>query len=77
MANLEQVENCVRKCFGNRLTSDQLSTPISELDLDSLDFMEFVMTVEDAFDVEIDADVLDFERGIDQFVDLIPAKSET
>ena len=61
----------MKTCFGDRFGASDLATPISKLGVDSLDLVDFVMAVEEEFDVEIEADLIDQDRGLDQFAGIL------
>lgn len=73
MKPMQIIESCVTTCFGDRFGPQDLSTPIAELGVDSLDLVEFVMAVEEEAAVEIEADRIDQARGLDQFAEIIGA----
>lgn len=73
MTPQQTIEECVTTCFGDRFGKADLGRPISELGVDSLDLVEFVMAVEEAFGVEIEADLIDQDKGLDQFADIVAA----
>ena len=55
-------------------SDDQLlSEPISSLDVDSLTMIEFIMKVEDDFDVLLDEQAVNGCRNITELVDLVAA----
>ena len=65
------LEKCVSISFGDRFSGAEMSTPISALDVDSLDLLEFVMAIEEEFGVEIEADLVDLNKGLDQFLGIV------
>ncbi|HEY6630100.1 MAG TPA: phosphopantetheine-binding protein [Rhizobiaceae bacterium] len=57
---------------GNAMTSeDILAAPIGSFDIDSLDTMEFVMAVEDRFDVELDEQAINRCATLTDFTALV------
>ena len=71
MAHQQALEKCLKACFSDRFTAEDMATPLSALDVDSLDLMEFVMAVEEEFDIMIEADRVDLAKGLDQFAALV------
>ncbi|MCG6882699.1 MAG: phosphopantetheine-binding protein [Silicimonas sp.] len=71
MTHQQALEKCLKACFADRFTAADMATPLSALDVDSLDLMEFVMAVEEEFDIAIEADRVDLGKGLDQFAALV------
>ena len=62
-----EVENYVFSYFADKIANGDLSATFKDLDIDSLNLVEFVMNLEEKFDVEINADEIDENGSIGQF----------
>lgn len=65
------VENYVTSYFADKIADRDLSATFKELDIDSLNLVEFVMNLEEKFDVEINADEIDENGSIGQFCTIV------
>ena len=74
MLNSERLERCLRTVMGPPIPGEYL-TPATDifddLGMDSLDRIEFVMTIEEEFGVDIDDEVADTLRTWGQFLKLV------
>lgn len=57
--------------LGESFSEDKFNVPIAELGIDSLDFMEFIMAIEEKFEIEIDGEKIDESMGLNQFFELV------
>lgn len=57
------------------LSAIRLSTPISQLDLDSLSMLEFLMLLEERTGVEVTTDELDPDTTLAQLAEMLKVKS--
>ena len=76
MDHQEAIAKFLTTHFGDRFAATDMAKPISALGVDSLDLLEFVMAVEEEFDVEIEADQVDLDKGLDQFTGIIGQLSQ-
>lgn len=59
---------------GAKMTDDEiLSTAIDDFNLDSLETMEFIMAVEDRFDIELDEEAVNRCKNVSDLVVLVNA----
>ncbi|MDO4661826.1 MAG: phosphopantetheine-binding protein [Tissierellia bacterium] len=47
---------------------------VNELDIDSIDLLDFIMQVEDEFDVEFEEDELDNIKTLNQMIEVLESK---
>ena len=66
-----EVENYVFSYFADEIANGDLSATFKDLDIDSLNLVEFVMNLEEKFDVEINADEIDENGSIGQFCAIV------
>ena len=66
-----EVENYVFSYFADKIANGDLSATFKDLDIDSLNLVEFVMNLEETFDVEINADEIDENGSIGQFCAIV------
>ena len=59
--------------LGESFSEDKFNVPIAELGIDSLDFMEFIMAIEEKFEIEIDGEKIDESMGLSQFFEIVNA----
>lgn len=52
-----------------------MNTKLSELDIDSIDMLDFIMLVEDKYDIEFDEDELDEIETLGDIAELIESKN--
>lgn len=57
--------------FRKKFVDVDLTTRLSELNIDSLDLVEFLMALEEKFKVEIGADEIDEHMPLEQFCRLV------
>jgi acyl carrier protein len=66
-----EVENFVTSYFAQQIKNGDTSPSFKEMGIDSLSMVEFIMSLEDMFGVEISADEIDEAGGIDQFAGIV------
>ena len=66
-----EVENYVFSYFADKIANGDLSATFKDLDINSLNLVEFVMNLEEKFDVEINADEIDENGSIGQFCAIV------
>tara|TARA_R110002049_G_scaffold44409_1_gene130453 strand:+ start:1685 stop:1942 length:258 start_codon:yes stop_codon:yes gene_type:complete len=59
-------EQFVREHFGETLPCSGLDTVVADLQLDSLDLLDFVLDMERRFEVEIDVEIVDEDMSLVQ-----------
>jgi acyl carrier protein len=69
--NLVDIRSFTRNHFRGKLADGDLSKRIRDLDIDSLDLLEFVMALEERIEKEIDADEIDQDMTLEQFCQLV------
>lgn len=47
---------------------------VNELDIDSIDLLDFIMQVEDEFDIEFEEDELDNIKTLNQMIEVLESK---
>ncbi|MBP2069318.1 MULTISPECIES: acyl carrier protein [Anaerococcus] len=52
-----------------------MSTKLSELDIDSIDMLDFIMVVEDKYNIEFEEDELDEIETLSDIAELIESKN--
>ncbi|MFO3716856.1 acyl carrier protein [Anaerococcus sp. ENR1011] len=56
-------------------TSDlDINTKLSHLDIDSIDMLDFIMLIEEKYDIEFEEDELDEIESLDDIASLIESK---
>lgn len=56
-------------------TSDlDLNTKLSDFDIDSIDMLDFIMLIEEKYDIEFEEDELDEIESLDDIASLIESK---
>lgn len=55
----------------------ELDTDLSTLDVDSLDLVELIMAIEEAFNIEISDEELEDVVSLEAAIDLVSAKTRT
>ncbi|MDO4593929.1 MAG: phosphopantetheine-binding protein [Tissierellia bacterium] len=61
------------------LSADQIDFDadlVKDLDIDSIDLLDFIMTVEDEFNIEFEEDELDDIKTLNQMIEKIEQKEE-
>lgn len=56
-------------------TDMDLNTQLSDLDIDSIDMLDFIMIVEDKYDIEFEEDELDEIETLGDIAELIESKN--
>lgn len=70
-ASLDEIRSFTTGYFRKKLAVVDLNTPIRDLKIDSLDLVEFLMAVEEKFEVEINADEIDEGMALEKFCQLV------
>lgn len=73
MNTIETLQQAIKKELGRDLGTLTKDTSFEELALDSLDVVQMVMAIEEAFDIEIDDDVENL-KTVGQLLDYIEAR---
>jgi acyl carrier protein len=73
---LEILQKAIKKELGRDLGNLTPATEFADLALDSLDVVQMVMAIEEAFDIEIDDDDVDKLKTVGQLVEYIEEKSK-
>lgn len=76
METLEIMRNAIKKELGRDFDDITLSTTFEDMAMDSLEVVQMVMAIEEAFDIEIDDDDVDALKTIGDLVDYIEEKSK-
>jgi acyl carrier protein len=66
-----EIENYVAGYFADKIADMDMSANFKELDIDSLSLVEFVMHLEEKYDIEINADEIDEKGSIGQFCTIV------
>ena len=74
MNTIETLQQAIKKEFGRDLGTLTKDTSFEELALDSLDVVQMVMAIEEAFDIEIDDDDVENLKTVGQLLDYIEAR---
>lgn len=76
METLEIMRNAIKKELGRDFDDITVSTAFDDMAMDSLEVVQMVMAIEEAFDIEIDDDDVDSLKTIGDLVDYIEEKSK-
>lgn len=71
MIDAKSIESFLIEYFDRKLELHGLSTRISDLDMDSLSLVEFVMDFEERFGVELDVDKLEKDMALSDFAAMV------
>ena len=74
MNTIETLQQALKKELGRDLGTLTKDTSFEELALDSLDVVQMVMAIEEAFDIEIDDDDVENLKTVGQLLDYIEAR---
>ena len=74
MNTIETLQQAFKKELGRDLGTLTKDTSFEELALDSLDVVQMVMAIEEAFDIEIDDDDVENLKTVGQLLDYIEAR---
>ena len=74
MNTIETLQQAIKKELGRDLGTLTKDTIFEELALDSLDVVQMVMAIEEAFDIEIDDDDVENLKTVGQLLDYIEAR---
>lgn len=61
--------------FDIDFTDMDVNTQLSDLDIDSIDMLDFIMVVEDKYDIEFEEDELDEIETLGDIAELIESKN--
>ncbi len=75
METLDIMRQAVTKELGRDLGELTLETSFEDMQLDSLEVVQMIMAIEEAFDIEIDDDDVDGFKTVGQLVEYIEAKT--
>jgi len=67
----KEIRNYIAGYFKPKLGDVDLTKKIRDLQIDSLDLVEFVMALEERFDVEINNDEIDQDMTLEQFCEMV------
>jgi acyl carrier protein len=70
-AHREDIRNYTAKYFEGKLVDGDLTATIRELRIDSLDLVEFLMALEEKFEIEINPDEIDLDMTLEQFCEVV------
>ncbi len=76
MDTIEVLQNAIKKELGRDLGDLTVNTTFEELALDSLDVVQMVMAIEEAFEIEIADEDVDGIKTVGQLVEYIEEKSK-
>ena len=76
MDTLNMLRKAIKKELGRDLGDISLTTTFEDMALDSLDVVQMIMAIEEAFDIEIDDDDVDGLKTIGELVEYIEEKSK-
>lgn len=76
MDTIEVLQNAIKKELGRDLGDFTMNTTFEELALDSLDVVQMVMAIEEAFEIEIADEDVDGIKTVGQLVEYIEEKSK-
>ncbi|MFI1418654.1 acyl carrier protein [Streptomyces sp. NPDC020731] len=70
------VSTCLHKVLGREVSIEPETNIISDLGLDSLQMIEFLLTVEDALEVELDFENMDMDylQSVDAFCHFVSTR---
>ncbi|MBQ3199965.1 MAG: acyl carrier protein [Firmicutes bacterium] len=74
MDTLDMLRKAIKKELGRDFGDISLNTTFEDMALDSLDVVQMVMAIEEAFDIEIDDDDVDGLKTIGDLVEYIEEK---
>ncbi len=75
METLEILQQAIKKELGRDLGVLSMSSTFEDMALDSLDVVQMVMAIEEAFDIEIADEDVDGFRTVGQLVEYIESKT--
>jgi len=70
-AHHDEIRNYTAQHFEKKLINGDLTVTIKDLGIDSLDLVEFLMTLEEKFGIEIDPDGIDQNTTLEQFCEIV------
>ena len=71
MTTLDRIKELAAKQFGSNVDAIDATVDVSMLGVDSLGFLEFMFTLEDAFGISIPTDAVAGVRTLQQLADAI------
>lgn len=66
--------NIVEECFGDYVKNIDLDQNFESMDIDSIDLLDFIMSIEDNFGVEFSEEELERTKTVNQLWDLLNEK---
>lgn len=76
METLEIIRKAIKKELGRDFDDITTSTAFEDMAMDSLDVVQMVMAIEEAFDIEIDDDDVEGLKTVGDLVDYIEEKTK-
>lgn len=74
MNTIETLQQAIKKELGRDLGALTPDTTFEELALDSLDVVQMIMAIEEAFEIEIDDEDVESLKTVGQLLDYIEAR---
>lgn len=71
METLEIMQKAIKKELGRDFDNITATTPFEDMAMDSLEVVQMVMAIEEAFDIEIDDDDVDSLKTVGDLIDYI------
>ena len=65
---LKKIEDIIKPRFENEAYEDILKSKISDLDMDSMDFVDMIFHIEETLDIKIDDDHIDYDLTLNEFI---------
>ena len=65
---LKKIEDIIKPRFENEAYEDILKSKISDLDMDSMDFVDMIFDIEETLDIKIDDDHIDYDLTLNEFI---------
>ena len=65
---LKKIEDIIKPRFENEVYEDILKSKISDLDMDSMDFVDMIFDIEETLDIKIDDDHIDYDLTLNEFI---------
>lgn len=76
METLEIIRKAIKKELGRDFDNISTATAFEDMAMDSLEVVQMVMAIEEAFDIEIDDDDVDGLKTVGDLVEYIEEKSK-
>jgi len=65
---LQKIEDIIKDRFENDVYEEVLKSKISDLDMDSMDFVDMIFDIEETLDIKIDDDRIDYDLTLNEFI---------